>query len=94
MDTRALPLLILLTDGAGNVPLTEDMPPEEEVTRLAYLLRQAGVHSVVIDAESSGPDGAAHALADALGGHYFLATQLRAEGIVEAVSREVESFSD
>ncbi|MFN8482164.1 MAG: VWA domain-containing protein [Anaerolineae bacterium] len=94
VDTRALPLLILLTDGAGNVPLTEDMPPEEEVTRLAYLLRQAGVHSVVIDAESSGPDGAAHALADALGGHYFLATQLRAEGIVEAVSREVESFSD
>ncbi len=94
VDARALPLLILLTDGVGNVPLTEELEPEEEIARLAYLLRQAGVHSVVIDAESSGFDGAAHALADALGGHYFLATQLRAEGIVEAVSREVDGVAD
>ncbi|MFN8471299.1 MAG: VWA domain-containing protein [Anaerolineae bacterium] len=94
VDARALPLLILLTDGVGNVPISEDMEPEEEIARLAYLLRQEGVHSVVIDAESSGPDGAAHALADALGGHYFLASALRAEGIVEAVAREVDNLAD
>jgi magnesium chelatase subunit D len=52
------PLLILLTDGAGNVSMTDNLPPQEEAYRTADLIREAGVHCVVINMEHAAFDQA------------------------------------
>ena len=83
---RALPLFILLTDGVGNVALTEGATPQVEVARLAHLLRQAGVRSVVIDSEGAQPGPPAARLAEALGGPCLSVTQLDAGAITAVVA--------
>jgi magnesium chelatase subunit D len=61
-----MPLMILLTDGAGNVSLTE-LPPQDEAHRIAKLIREAGIRSVVINMEHAAFDqGLAQLLADNL----------------------------
>ena len=85
VEPGALPLLILLTDGVGNVPLTEGRPVDDEVRMLASRLRRAGVHSVVIDSEGGGPDAPAARLAEVLGGHFLTLPQLHAETLAAAV---------
>ena len=55
LHPEAMPLMILLTDGAGNVSLTET-PPQEEAHKIADLIRRAGIHSVVINMEHEAYD--------------------------------------
>ena len=88
VEPGALPLLILLTDGVGNVPLAEGHRVEDEVLVLTSRLRRAGVHSVVVDSESGGPDSPAARLAEALGGHFLTLPQLRAETLAATVRGE------
>ncbi|RMH00720.1 MAG: VWA domain-containing protein, partial [Chloroflexi bacterium] len=45
-----MPLMILLTDGAGNVSMS-DLPPQEEAHRIAEVIRETGIRSVVINME-------------------------------------------
>lgn len=87
VEPGALPLLILLTDGVGNIPLAEGHPLEVEVAVLASRLRQAGVHSIVVDSEGS-PTSPAARLADSLGGHFLTLPQLRAEALAATVRQE------
>jgi magnesium chelatase subunit D len=86
-DPSALPLLVLLTDGAGNISLS-GRSPAEEARLLAERLRQRGVQSLVIDLYSrsyaSGPSPAAE-LAAHLGGEISTVDALRAEGVVARV---------
>ena len=49
-DSEIRPLMILLTDGAGNVSMT-GMPAMEESARLAELFDQASLRSIVINME-------------------------------------------
>ena len=66
LHPKAMPLMILLTDGAGNVSLTET-PPQEECHKIADLIHRAGIHSVVINMEHEAYDrGLAQELAHAL----------------------------
>jgi magnesium chelatase subunit D len=66
VNPDVIPLMILLTDGAGNVSMS-DLPPQEEARRIARLVREAGIRSAVINMEHDAFDqGLAQLLADNL----------------------------
>jgi magnesium chelatase subunit D len=83
------PLLILLTDAAANVSMT-DLPPQEEALRMAGILHQAGVTSVVINTEHEAFDrGLAQSLAERLGGACYTLKELKAETVAETVRERI-----
>lgn len=85
-----MPLMILLTDGAGNVSIT-NLPPQEEAHRIAKLIHEASVRSVVINMEHAAFDqGLARLLADRLDAPCHTLEQLRAETLYQAVLGELE----
>jgi len=91
---EAMPLLILLTDGAGNVSLT-DVSPQEETKKLAALIRQARIHSVVINMEHPAYDrGLAQEVARCMGGHCLCLAELRAAELYQAVRDELGSGTE
>jgi len=84
-----LPLLVLLTDGAGNVSMT-DLPPQEEALRVAGLIKAANVRSIVINTEHSSLDvGLAQGIADRLGGQCYAVADLEAEHLYQTVRDEI-----
>jgi len=84
-----MPLLIVLTDGAGNVSLGK-LPPQEEANRFAELIASEKVHSVVINMEHAAFDqGLAQALADHLEAPCYTITDLRAESLYFTVRNEM-----
>jgi len=88
-DPQVRPLIILLTDGAGNVSLT-GLPAEEEALRMADLIRRSGFRSVVVDMEHPALDrGLARELAEALGGPCYTLPQLQAEALLRTVRGEL-----
>jgi Mg-chelatase subunit ChlD len=90
LHPEAMPLLILLTDGAGNVALT-DAPPQEEAHKIADLIGQTGIHSVVVNMEHEAYDrGLAKNLARALGGPCYCLAELRAAELYRTVREELE----
>ncbi len=89
LHPEAMPLMILLTDGAGNVSLT-DTPPQEEAHRIADLIRRARIHAVVINMEHQAYDrGLAQNLAQALGGPCYCLAELKAAELVRTVREEM-----
>ena len=89
LQPEAMPLLILLTDGAGNVSLT-DTPPQEETRKIADMIRQAGIHSVVINMEHPAYDrGLAKDVARALGGRSYCLAEFRATELYHAVREQL-----
>jgi magnesium chelatase subunit D len=86
-----LPLLILLTDGAGNVSMSP-LPPQEEAHAMADLICQAGVRAVVINMEHAAFDqGLATTLAERLGGPCYTLAELKAENLYRTVRQELDS---
>ncbi len=86
----AMPLLILLTDGAGNVSIG-NLPPQEEAHRIAERIREAGIRSVVINMEHASFDqGLAQKLADRLGAPCYTLQELRADILYQAVRQEIK----
>jgi len=84
-----LPLLILLTDGAGNVSMGS-LPPQDEAHRIAERLAEEDIYSVVINMEHAAFDqGLAQALAEHLEGPCYTLTDLRAETLYSAVRGEM-----
>jgi magnesium chelatase subunit D len=91
LHPEVMPLMILLTDGAGNVSMSE-LPPQEEAHRMAETIREAGIHSLVINMEHAAFDqGLARALAERLGSPCYTLHELRAEHLYRAVRRELEA---
>jgi len=89
-----LPLLILLTDGAGNVSMS-NLPPQEEAHAMAELICQASVRAVVINMEHAAFDqGLATTLAERLGGPCYTLAELKAENLYRAVRQELDSPAD
>ncbi|HVO44495.1 MAG TPA: VWA domain-containing protein [Aggregatilineales bacterium] len=85
-----MPLLILLTDGAGNVSMS-DLPPQEEAHRIADRIKADGIRSVTINMEHVAFDqGLAPQLAFRLGGPCFTLADLRAETLYETVKQHLE----
>jgi Mg-chelatase subunit ChlD len=89
-DSEIRPIMILLTDGAGNVSMT-GMPAQEEAGRIAELFEQASLRSIVINMEHAAFDrGLAQKLADALGGVCYNVPDLRADTLLSTVKREID----
>jgi Mg-chelatase subunit ChlD len=90
LHPKAMPLMILLTDGAGNVSLTET-PPQEECHKIADLIHRAGIHSVVINMEHEAYDrGLAAELARALESPCYCLAELRATELYRTVREELD----
>ncbi|NUQ37470.1 MAG: VWA domain-containing protein [Caldilineales bacterium] len=88
-DPETRPLMILLTDGAGNVSMT-GMPAQDEALRMAGLFKQANIRTVTVNMEHQAFDrGLAQQLADHLGGPCYNLPELRAESLVKTVQTEL-----
>ena len=84
-----LPLLIVLTDGAGNVSVG-DLPPLDEAPLLAERIPEDQIHSVVINMEHAAFDqGLAQDLADHLHAPCYALSDLRAESLYYTVRQEM-----
>ncbi len=89
-DREVMPLMILVTDGAGNVAMT-DLPPQEEALRIAEMIDKSDLRTVVINTEHEAFDrGLAQNLADSLGGPCYTLKQLRAEDLYHTVREEMK----
>lgn len=85
-----MPMMILLTDGAGNVSMS-DLPPQEEAHRIADLIKELKVRSVVINMEHAAFDqGLARQLAKRLDSPCHTLEDLRAETLYRTVLEELE----
>jgi Mg-chelatase subunit ChlD len=90
LHQEAMPLLILLTDGAGNVSLTET-PPQEEAQKIADLIHKSRIHAVVINMEHEAYDrGLAKNLARALGGPCYCLAELKAAELYRTVREQLD----
>jgi magnesium chelatase subunit D len=85
-----MPLMILLTDGAGNVSIT-DSNPQEEAHHIAHIMNNDGVRSIVINMEHEAFDqGLATGLAEQLGGACYTLSELKADVLYQTVKQEIE----
>ena len=86
-----MPLMIVLTDGAGNVSMTE-MPAQEEAYRFAELIHEDDIRSVVINMEHAAFDqGLAAQLAQHLDAPCYTLRELKAESLYQTVRTELDT---
>lgn len=91
LHADVMPLMILLTDGAGNVAMG-DQPPQEEAHRVANMIKDAHIRSVVINMEHAAFDqGLARSLSERLGAPCYTLHELKAEHLYQAVRQELEA---
>ncbi|WP_428511831.1 magnesium chelatase subunit D [Roseovarius sp.] len=87
------PMLVLLTDGRANIPLTGEpdrATANDDATRIAASLRQQGLSGVLVDT-SNRPNDAARTVAAALGARYLALPRADAQGISTAVTSALEA---
>lgn len=93
LNPQLMPLMILLTDGAGNVAIASDSP-RQEALQFCALFRQSPIRSVVINMEHIAFDrGLAQELADALGGPCYRLEELRASSLVQTVRASLPALA-
>jgi len=86
-----MPLIILLTDGAGNVSMSH-LPPQEEAHRIAQQIAEDEIRCVVINMEHAAFDqGLAQALAEHLKAPCYTLSELKAEALYQKVKEEMEA---
>jgi len=84
-----MPLLIFLTDGAGNVAMGEGSP-QREAHDLAEQIAKDDIRCVVINMEHAAFDqGLANSLAEHLKSPCYTLRELRAESLYQAVKQEM-----
>jgi magnesium chelatase subunit D len=89
MHPDVLPLLIILTDGAGNVAMGKGSP-QKEAHRVAEQIAKEDVQSVVINMEHAAFDqGLAQALAEHLDASCYTLADLRSETLYRTVQNEI-----
>jgi len=85
------PLVILLTDGAGNVSMTS-LPPQEEAHQLCDVIAGHEFRCVVINMEHAAFDqGLAQGLANHLQSPCYTLSELKAETLYQTVREEMET---
>lgn len=90
MHPEIMPLMILLTDGAGNVSMS-NLPAQEEAHRVAKMITEENIRSVVINMEHASFDrGLAQDLADQLGGPCYTLSELKADILYQTVKDELK----
>jgi magnesium chelatase subunit D len=89
LHPEVMPLVILLTDGAGNVSMTA-MPPQQEAYQVAGLFDEQHIRSIVINMEHISFDqGLAQQLADKMGAPCYTHSELKAEILYRTVRDEL-----
>jgi len=84
-DRDVLPLVVLLSDGRGNVAQGSDSPLDEASTA-AGIIGEGKIPSVVVDTESGFVRlGMIQPVAEAMGAQYLRLEDLRADTLAEAV---------
>ena len=82
-------IMVLLTDGAGNVSIS-NLPAQEEAHQIADNIRRESIRSIVINMEHPSFDrGLAQALADKLEAPCYTLAELKAETLYETVRDEL-----
>jgi magnesium chelatase subunit D len=90
-NPEIMPLMILLTDGAGNVSVSDRLSPQEEAHKIARQIKESDIRTVTINMEHVAFDqGLASKLAEHLGGPCYSLAQLKAETLLETVRREID----
>lgn len=86
------PLIILLTDGAGNVAMGQ-LAPLEESQKIADRIAVEEIRSVVINMEHAAFDqGLAQTLAEHLNSPCYSLSELKAENLYHAVKAEMNNI--
>lgn len=89
LNPEIMPLMILLTDGAGNVSVS-NLPAQEEAHRAAKMIVEENIRSVVINMEHASFDrGLAQALAVELNAPCYTLNDLRADTLYRTVKEEL-----
>jgi magnesium chelatase subunit D len=84
-DRDVMPLLVLLSDGRGNVAIGADSPLDEAYAA-AGIIGEDKIPSVVVDTESGFIRlGMVQPVAEAMGAQYLKLEDLRADSLLEAV---------
>lgn len=84
-DRDVLPLLVLLSDGRGNVAQGADSPLDE-ASAAAGIIGEGKIPSVVVDTESGLVRlGMVQPIAEAMGAQYLKLEDLRADNLADAV---------
>lgn len=84
-----MPLMVLLTDGAGNVSMTT-RPPLEEACLIAEMFAEADIQSVVINMENEAFDrGLADTIASCLNAPCYSLAELKSEALLQTVRGEL-----
>lgn len=90
LHPEVVPLLMILTDGAGNVAVGH-MPPQAEAHLIAEQIAAEKIHSVVINMEHAAFDqGLAQALADHMEAPCYTIAEIKAESLYVAVKQEID----
>jgi Mg-chelatase subunit ChlD len=90
LHTDVMPLIILLTDGAGNVSMSS-LPPQEESHRIAERIAADEIRSIVVNMEHAAFDqGLAQELADHLEAPCYTLNELKAETLYRKVLEEMD----
>lgn len=90
-DNEIVPMMIILTDGAGNVSMT-GMPPREEGLMVARMFAEKQIRCIVINTEHESLDrGLAQELATMLDGPCYTLRDLRADNLYAMVRKELTS---
>lgn len=86
------PVMVVLTDGWGNVSIDLGMTTDEEIGLTARAIRTAGIVSVVVDTEPPGSKfRRAPKLADMLGARCIMLETMNADGLTRAVESSIDS---
>lgn len=91
-DTNVFPMVIIISDGKGNVSIGKDRPLDEikKVSQMIY--EENKIKTLVIDVEKKNllSFGLAKQLADNLGGVYYKIEDLKADTLVQAVRNNID----
>ena len=93
-DRETLPMLVLLSDGRSNVAMsTGDFGnPMEETNRIAALIEEKKIQSIVIDTELDFLKfGLAREVSDRMGAKYLKLEELRSDSLTEAVRNQLST---
>lgn len=90
-NPQLMPMMIVITDGKGNVSMDSSKKPVEELLEIGEKIRKLSqIDTMVIDIERGGlmRFGIAKKLADAMGGTYCKLDQIKSQAITDIVKKE------
>ena len=87
-----MPMIVILTDGAGNVSMGEN-PPQEEAYLIADRIKEGAIESIVVNMENAEYDrGLAQELAEHLGGICHNLASLHADSLLAMVRSQLSTY--